>query len=212
MGPLIFLTCLMLAAVFLTLFFLSMDHYLAGVFKMTASTCFVVLSIAYGAVHSNYGLLILLGLIFSWWGDLFLISHSSLIFILGLFSFLFAHIAYCAAFITYGVELSHALYAFIGVMIPGLFILHWLYPYLGKMRLPVLLYILFITIMVALASAATLSTGNLLIVIGAFLFLCSDIFVARDRFVTEEKINHLLGLPLYYSAQLFLATSVMYAW
>jgi hypothetical protein len=36
----------------------------------------------------------------------------------------------------------------------------------------------------------------------------SDILVARQRFVREAAWNRLVGLPLYYAAQLLLAYSV----
>ena len=37
--------------------------------------------------------------------------------------------------------------------------------------------------------------------------LSSDIFVAEQRFVTEQALNRLLGLPLYYTGQFLLAAS-----
>jgi len=46
------------------------------------------------------------------------------------------------------------------------------------------------------------------IVAGVLLFALSDVFVARDRFVKAEAINAKLGLPIYFAAQLLLASSV----
>ncbi len=40
------------------------------------------------------------------------------------------------------------------------------------------------------------------------LFYLSDLFVARERFVTSAFVNRLVGLPLYYGGQVLLALSV----
>ena len=89
----------------------------------------------------------------------------------------------------------------------------WLRPHLGEMLLPVLAYIVVITLMVIGAWAAfsqpTLSPrGPQLLFVGAIMFYLSDLFVARDRFVKEGWINRLLGLPLYYLGQFLLAFSI----
>jgi len=42
---------------------------------------------------------------------------------------------------------------------------------------------------------------------GAVLFWLSDLAVARDRFVRPGFVNPLVGLPLYYAAQLLLASA-----
>ncbi len=42
----------------------------------------------------------------------------------------------------------------------------------------------------------------------ALSFYVSDVFVARDRFLKEEFINRLVGLPMYYAGQFLLAFSV----
>jgi hypothetical protein len=43
---------------------------------------------------------------------------------------------------------------------------------------------------------------------GALLFYLSDLLVARDRFVRPGIVNRVVGLPLYYAAQLLLASAV----
>ena len=72
--------------------------------KMICSTLFIlvgVLSILLAGRFSHYALWILCGLGFSWLGDFFLhVSSKMLYFLLGLFSFLTAHIFYVVAFCT----------------------------------------------------------------------------------------------------------------
>jgi uncharacterized membrane protein YhhN len=43
---------------------------------------------------------------------------------------------------------------------------------------------------------------------GALLFYCSDLAVARQRFVHESFINRAVGLPVYYLGQLLLALTI----
>jgi hypothetical protein len=45
------------------------------------------------------------------------------------------------------------------------------------------------------------------IALGALAFYASDLAVARQRFVAESFANKLWGLPLYYGAQLLLAST-----
>jgi len=52
------------------------------------------------------------------------------------------------------------------------------------------------------------ATGRNVVFIGAILFYLSDLFVARHRFMKQEFVNRLLGLPLYYSGQFLLAFSI----
>jgi uncharacterized membrane protein YhhN len=50
---------------------------------------------------------------------------------------------------------------------------------------------------------------SLPILIGALAFFLSDLSVARNRFVAPGFVNRLWGLPLYYAAQLLLASSIL---
>ena len=204
------LVLIIFVSVGLSLLMSSKDHYVAGFFKMFASTGFILLCVQAGGINSAYGLVILAGLILSWWGDLFLISKSAPIFMIGLVAFLLAHVAYCIAFVLHGIALSPALYALGVMLLIGAPVVYWLYPYLGKMRVPVLSYMGVITLMVVLAAATAFVTSHYVILAGAFLFYGSDIFVARDRFVSEHRSNAKMGLPMYYLGQILLAFSVIY--
>lgn len=74
-----------------------------------------------------------------------------------------------------------------------------------------LYYIVVISVMVAAWSVTNNSDaavqGRIMIITGALMFYFSDIFVARERFVTHEFANRLIGLPLYYTGQFLLAFS-----
>ena len=176
--------------------------------KPVASTLFVAIAWVAGAPESPFGQLILLGLALSWLGDVLLIPKHQLCFVAGLGSFLLAHLAYAAAFLLQTVALAPLVVGAIGMLGVAGSVLRWLWPHLqAPMRLPVVAYVLAISVMVILASSTVASIGAVLLT-GAILFAASDIFVARERFVTSSVANRFIGLPLYYGAQLVFALSV----
>ena len=61
-------------------------------------------------------------------------------------------------------------------------------------------------VVTALGNAA--ARGEVAVAAGALMFAVSDVSVARDRFVAPGFANAAWGLPLYYAAQLVLASTV----
>jgi len=177
--------------------------------KIAASTSFVVLAVVNRAAETAYGRAILAALIFSWLGDVFLLSRHPTFLLAGIASFLIAHIAFSGAFALQPISLA----AFaIGLMATGLLsvlIVMWLWKYLdGFFRFAVPFYILAIMAMLSLAMAASVVSLPQTVGIAALAFAVSDISVARDRFVERDVLNKAWGLPLYYLAQLLFAVSV----
>jgi uncharacterized membrane protein YhhN len=72
------------------------------------------------------------------------------------------------------------------------------------MKGPVIAYCVVISAMLWLA----VGVGRIEVTLGAVLFYLSDLAVARDRFVAPAFVNRLVGLPLYYGAQVLLALAV----
>jgi len=153
------------------------------------------------------------GLIFCLFGDVFLALPQEKAFKVGLIAFLIGHISYILSFsslIPASYWISSGLFIFLGM---SAFIFFWLRPHLNSMLIPVSLYIVIITVMGVGAWAVFWKSsfgisGRALILAGALCFYFSDIFVARDKFIKEECLNRLLGLPLYYAGQFMLAFSV----
>lgn len=184
---------------------------LAAAMKMVASTGFMGVGVAAGALGTRFGWCVLAGLAASWWGDLFLISRREKIFLAGVGAFFLAHVVYVAGFLVYGVQPWWSLAGVLLLAGPAGVVLKWVGPKLGSMRVPVYAYIMVISLMVAAALGAVGRHGTWVMLAGAVLFYCSDLFVARDRFVTEDRWNHLIGLPLYYGGQLVFAYSISLA-
>jgi uncharacterized membrane protein YhhN len=89
------------------------------------------------------------------------------------------------------------------------FVWRWIAPHVGDMAVPVVTYVVVISVMVVLAFGTFGDGASWLIPAGATLFFVSDLFVARNQFVAPGSVNRVWGLPLYYLAQILLALSVM---
>ena len=202
--------CILLMTVGLALMLATepLGHHASGLFKIVASTGFIALGVAAGGFHSAYGLVMLAGLGFSWWGDFFLISRNRHIFLMGMAAFFLAHLAYCAAFLVQGVAPAGAVIGGALALPVSLGVARYLKPHLGDMRGPVLAYMAVITLMVALAAGTVADLRSLELLAAALLFYASDFFVARDRFVRPGFVNRLVGLPLYYAAQAWFAWTI----
>ena len=181
--------------------------------KGSVSALFVLTALIQPHPNPAYYQAILLGLIFGLVGDVCLALPGNRAFRVGLFAFLAGHIFYVWAFAGiarlegWASPVQLILLAVSG----GAF--WWLRSHVGKMMVPVVVYLIVITLMLAGAWAVFLhpgldAAGRWVILIGALCFYLSDLFVARQRFVTEQYLNRLIGLPLYYIGQFLIAYSV----
>jgi uncharacterized membrane protein YhhN len=177
--------------------------------KPSASVGFLLVALGSGALESVYGAWVFAGLALSLFGDVLLMFRDTARFRAGLVAFLLGHIAYVVAFAVAGVAAAWVGVAAFGAVIMAVPVLRWLMPHVDRgMRGPVLAYVAVISVMLALAVGTRGAGHTALIVGGAVLFYVSDLFVARERFVTSAFVNRLVGLPLYYGGQVLLALSV----
>jgi len=181
--------------------------------KTTLSLLFVITVIVQPHPVPLYYHLLLAGLILCLIGDFFLALPQKVMFLAGLISFLLGHVLYVLAFFSV-VSISGLIWPGVAVvlLVSGSVFL-WLRPHLGGMKIPVFFYVVIISLMVVGAWSLLIDGGlpaesRIVIFTGALLFYCSDIFVARDRFLKKEFLNRLIGLPVYYAGQFLLAFSV----
>ncbi|WP_223787670.1 lysoplasmalogenase [Marinicella meishanensis] len=207
----LFLPAICLLACGLTLFFEAkgMDRLTVKA-KLLASLAFVGFAWDQGAKDSVYGWWILTGLGLSLVGDVLLaMKGHSRWFLLGIGAFLLAHLAYAAAFIIIGIDTASLPWVVPWVLVFLLITTGWLKRHLsGVMQFAVPAYLLAIGLMLVLACSNHSPMAGGWIIIGASLFALSDLFVARQRFIQADPRNRLLGLPIYYLAQLLLAYTV----
>lgn len=181
----------------------------AIVAKVIASSAFIAVAVHSGAMSSTYGRLILLGLVFSWFGDMFLTGQAKTAFLAGLGAFLLAHVAYVSAFIAHGYGRLWVIVAAIPITLIAIGVFSWLAPHIPTdLGIPVRAYIAVISVMVIFAVGTRGAGGSPLILAGAILFFVSDLSVGALRLVQVEFPTYVWGLPFYYGGQLCLALSV----
>jgi uncharacterized membrane protein YhhN len=197
------------------------------VFKTLTAAGFLLvgwLAISSGNSEASpaYSVLIFVGLIASFLGDILLLSKEKKIFLMGLLAFLSAHVFYSLAFLEF-IRFSPTSFLYLGFLlgVGALFFL-WIRSNLGRLQIPVLIYIFVINFMLYSASFPMIEkvllneekwafSENQLIsfyVLGAFLFYLSDLAVARERFLVASFWNKVWGLPLYFLGQYLIAYSM----
>jgi uncharacterized membrane protein YhhN len=186
--------------------------------------CLLSFTRSSGAYDTSYTLLITGGLCLSMVGDVLLIFQDNpRAFLAGLVAFLLAHLVYIAAFLylqsslELGVNGLAELVAAVGLALTGGVVYRYLSPGLGKLRLPVIMYIVAISVMVhrALAMASVYAgpaTQPALMVSGALLFYLSDAILAVNKFRFDRQLPHyrLWNLSTYYAGQLLIALSASF--
>ncbi len=149
--------------------------------------------------------LLLLAIGLSWLGDLALMAPGDLWFVVGLGSFLLAHIAYLVLFVRIGGfgrprawAIVYAVWfvVFLAVIIPGL----------GSLVVPVVLYGL---VLGAMAGAATRVSAH--VAAGAAVFVVSDTILALSRFLPAVVIpaHDVLTMLTYCVGQGVIAAGVL---
>ena len=148
---------------------------------------------------------ILVGLIFSTIGDVFLIKQDRF-FVQGLISFLLGHLCFIAAFWTAPNWLSVIPY----LIYVGIF-LSILWKYLDKLKIPVIIYAIVLAVMSWMALSRTIEHHNhdtLHVFLGSIIFIVSDSLLAFNKFKSPIPYAHLWILATYFLAQWFIALSV----
>jgi len=161
--------------------------------------------------QSDFKKWILLALLFSWGGDVLLMfqEKQSIFFLLGLSSFLLAHIFYIVFF--HKVRLQEAIkgnpWLLIIVVIYYVALITWLSPYLGDMKLPVRIYGIVISFMLMLAMhmffLRNKAAGKWMLA-GALLFVVSDSVLAINKFYQTFEMAGAIIMLTYGLAQLYI--------
>lgn len=172
-----------------------------------ASTGFVLVAIAGGALRSRYGRFILAGLAACWTGDVLGAQY----YLTGLCAFCLAHLAFICAFATKGIAWKRIGIAAAPVAVSLAIILWWLLPHVQQPVevVAVCAYATLISTMVLAAAGTSEGPVGRLILAGAIIFYVSDIFVAGWRYAGFPSEVGRFCYPLYYTACLIFAMSVL---
>jgi uncharacterized membrane protein YhhN len=152
-----------------------------------------------------------LALVFSWAGDIFLISSDW--FIQGLVSFLIAHVFYIIAYQQTGAAngqlkaLDIVKFSVFGIVLIGI-----IYPGLGTMLIPVLCYAAILLVMGIWAHkrrGATTARSFVLVATGAMLFVLSDGMIAVNKFAVAIPHERILIMSIYITAQYLIVQGLL---
>jgi alkenylglycerophosphocholine hydrolase len=153
------------------------------------------------AARGRAAWLVVAGLVLSLVADV-LIEKS---FLAGLAVFLLAHLAYVAAFVARDAAPRPLL------LVPcaawGVLMLWRLWPGVGALRVPVVVYSVVICAMMWRAAAASAGGSEWITLVGAVLFAASDSLLALDKFHRPLPGAGVMVMALYWAGQLFIAWS-----
>ena len=174
--------------------------------KPLASAAFLAIALLGPIYGDAFRMGVFVALVFSFFGDVFLMWKARPLFLCGLLAFLFGHIGFAAAFVLGGVSVPYFVGGLVAMGVVAFAVGRWILKHVDDaLRAPVIAYITIISLMVALAIGHYGIHGALVVPAAALAFYGSDISVARDRFLGAGMGNRLWGLPLYYTAQLAFA-------
>lgn len=157
--------------------------------------------------------LLLAGLLFSWMGDLFLLFEykNKLFFIFGLASFLTTHIFYIINFLRIRSANTSLLkkqpFLIALVLGYGIALVWLLYPHLGDLRLPVIVYATIICSMLLCSLHIFLKVNQKAaryFLTGAAAFVISDSLLAIDKFYQPFAYAGVFIMLTYCAAQYFI--------
>ncbi|MEE9364482.1 MAG: lysoplasmalogenase [Cellulophaga sp.] len=160
--------------------------------------------------------LVLFGLFFSLLGDVFLLYDqlSSNYFILGLLSFLTAHICYSIAFYKQKKDSINRYFWIVLLLFLsyGLNLFLLLKDELGDLMLPVIIYIiaiLFLAVMAFLRKGNVSKSSFTLVFFGALFFIASDSILAINKFLKTIPYAHLYIMSTYAIAQYLIVSGML---
>lgn len=160
-------------------------------------------------------------IIFSFFGDVLLMlqAKDELFFMLGLGSFLIAHVCYILAYMQHrteseGIALNgpqKIRFAF-PVVLAGTGLITVLYPHLGGLKIPVILYAIVLMVMVLqglFRYGFTNSISFWSVFVGAVIFMISDSLIAINKFLTFVPLAGLAVMSTYMLAQFLLINGLL---
>lgn len=155
----------------------------------------------------------LAGLLFSFLGDSFLLFQPTF-FVLGLASFLIAHIAYIKMTFQFlqKITLTQVLKAIVPFLLLLGVLLSVIIDNLGEMLFPVVVYGITISTFGTMALVNYLSSktkGNRMLFIGVFIFMISDSMIAINKFCITDRVFLVMIMITYIIAQYLISKSLI---
>ncbi|MFW5862065.1 MAG: lysoplasmalogenase [Spirochaetota bacterium] len=173
-------------------------------------TCFQALNVQ--GIH-YFSFMVMLGLLLSLVADTLLMIEEVNLFLQGLVYFLFAHVAYIAAFSTGYVFYTWNIPLALVILAAALLYYREIWKARGTHYIPALVYMIILGSMLFFA-VTSLNNGinqrGLFLTVGAVFFVLSDIVLGYNTFIRPIPHSTVLTWSLYAPAQMFIAISCYY--
>ena len=166
------------------------------------------------ALSNKIRALTLIALVFSLLGDilLMLVDQSPNYFMLGLISFLLAHVFYCLVFLLYRNPKANPKSLIIVLAIYAIGLFYLLKDGLDNLLIPVSVYIIIILLMVVTAFLRQKNVASKsfnLVFLGAILFVISDSVLALNKFYMPLSFSGIGIMSTYALAQFFIVIGLL---
>ncbi|NVJ59977.1 MAG: lysoplasmalogenase [Gammaproteobacteria bacterium] len=184
--------------------------WVIGSSKVAASTCLIILAVIFATESSSfYSIAILCGVSLGAFGDVAMLSKRKSASIVAMALFGIGHLAYLFAFSQLEINVTQSIICFGVLLIVFRQIYQWLSNDLSSsLRIGVIGYSVVLLLVCAVALSTRINGYPALVGLAATLFMLSDFFVASYRFKRPKLSDKVIGLPLYYTAQLFYIYSI----
>ena len=155
-----------------------------------------------------------LGLFFSFLGDLFLLGTGEVYFIFGLLFFLIAHVFYIIMVLRLipARKPKDFIMASVPFLLLFLVLMNVLFAGLGSMKIPVIIYamtISFFGIVSLILYLQAKTKISLLLLVGVLTFIASDIILVLNLFYKKQSFYPLLIMMTYVLAQYLICRFVL---
>lgn len=176
------------------------------------------LAVYYLVATSQRSYLFLTALFFCWLGDvLLMLQRDELFFIAGLVAFLTGHVLYIICYRNFrnagtGLTGPQQIRFSLPIILAGTGLVTILFPHLGGLQIPVLVYALVITVMAMQALfryGYTNSKSFVLVFVGAISFMISDSLLAINKFMQPLPLAGLAVMLTYLLAQYLIVEGVV---
>jgi len=176
------------------------------------------LAIYYLVATSQKSYLFLAALFFCWLGDvLLMLQRDEIFFIAGLIAFLTGHVLYIICYRNFrsagtGLTGPQRIRFSFPIVLAGTGLVTILFPHLGALQIPVMVYALVITVMAMQALfryGGTNSKSFILVFAGAISFMVSDSLLAINKFMQPLPLAGLAIMFTYILAQYLIVEGVV---
>ena len=162
--------------------------------------------------------LLISSLFFAWLGDIFLLNPTNrLLFIMGLSSFLIAHLFYIIIFTKQFKYYTHNCDKLINglrivILVIAIIFYKFIHIYFFSLIIPATIYMIVVLSMFISATFRNINdsvNSYYLVVIGALLFLLSDMLLSITQFYNHFYLDNLYIILTYMMAQLLIVCNIV---